>query len=113
MATYLELYDLRDEEASRNKVAVAIAIAADTIKSGTDTTDPPWDQTAGAHDARVAWVKNANAFNPTIDLVQTVWNAMLAANSTASVATITGATDATIQTNVNESIDILANGETV
>lgn len=113
MATYAELYDLRDEEGLRNRVSVGIAIAADTIKTGGDTVDPPWDQTAGAHDARVAWVKNQNAFAPTRALVQTVWNAMLAANSSSTVAAIQGATDATIQTNVNETIDILANGETV
>lgn len=113
MATYLELYGLRDEEDMRNKVAVAIAIAADIIKTDGDTTDPPWSQAVGAHDARLAWVKNADAFSPTIGLIQTVWNAMLAANESASVATITGATDTTIQNNVNESIDVLANGETV
>ena len=111
MATYTELYDLNQNDTMKNKVYAAITIAADLVRNGDDTTTD-FDQTAGAHDARFAWVKNASAFLPSPGLVQKFWNAMLAANESASVAVITGASDSSIQTNVNKVVDILANGET-
>lgn len=113
MATYDELYDLLNNDAMRNKVRVAITEAADRIRSGDDDA-APFSQAAGAHDARTAWVKNKDAFNPSGDTVQRFWNAMLAAQTAGtSVATITGASDNSIQSNVDAVVDIFASGESV
>lgn len=107
MATYEELHELANNSGMKNKVRVAIAIAADRIAQVEDT-GTNFDQTAGAHDKRRTWVNDAKAFRPSEELAQEFWNAMLAANNTLAVAGITGATDLAIQNNVEQVIDILA-----
>jgi len=107
MATYTELSELENNSDLRNKVRVAIAIAADKIAKGTDT-GANFDQTAGAHDARKAWVLSENAFDAGSSTAQKFWNAMLAANNSAGVGAITGASDATIQSAVEQVIDIFS-----
>ena len=107
MATYAELYDLENNDTLRNKVRVAISIAADKISEGADD-GAPFSQDAGAHDNRKAWVVSDNAFHPSEELIQNFWNAMLAKNNTASVGTITGSADSAIQTNVETFVDIFA-----
>jgi hypothetical protein len=107
MATYAELYDLENDSAMRNKVRVAITIAADKIAEDNDD-GVPFDQNAGSHDLRKAWVNDANAFNPGGNTVEEFWNAMLAKNESASVSAITSSTDASIQTNVETFVDIFA-----
>lgn len=109
MATYAEIYSLWVDSALRNRVSVAITIAADSIRAGTDT-GADFAQSAGAHDARYAWVKNNNIFTPAPAVIQAFWNAMLAANSSLSVSEIQGASDAAIQSNVNKVVDVLAKG---
>ena len=107
MATYTDLYALENDASMRNKVRVAITIAADKVTQGNDD-GAPFDQAAGAHDNRKVWVVDSGAFNPSPDLIQKYWNAMLANNNAASTGTITGAADSLIQTNVETFIDIFA-----
>lgn len=81
-------------------------IAAETIRAGNDTVDPPWNQTNNAN--RLLWA--AIVFNnPRSEADRMLW-ALLAANSDATVANITGATDAAIQVNVNAAVDLFATG---
>lgn len=106
MATYQELFELNNDSALKNRVLTACIIAAETIRAGDDTADPPWDQTNNAN--RLIWA--AAVFNsPRSEANRMLW-ALLAANSDATVANITGATDAAIQANVNAAVDLFATG---
>ena len=87
MATYLELFDLQYDDTLVHKVAVATIIAAETKLSGAPTS------------AEADWARSV-IVNPTETATQVI-NLVLAANKDASVATITGATDAAIQANVD------------
>ena len=91
MATYEELYGLRNDDTLRAKVAVAAVIAAQAKLAGTPTA------------AEAAWARGVIA-NPMATADQVV-HLVLAANNTASVAAITGATDASVQTNVDAVVD--------
>lgn len=111
MATYSELFQVIGLEVDgalvlRNKVVAACLIAADTISSGNDDTDPPWDQTAGAHDQRVKWAEQA--YDGIEDLYDQVFRAVVAANNGETQSGILGASDSAIQSNVNAVIDTLA-----
>lgn len=97
MASYQELYDLRSDSTLRNKVAVAVAVKAQTLLDGASPT-------AG----QVAWANNAIS-NP-VGKADTLMNYVLAANKALTVAQITGATDAAIQSNVNSAVDKLIAG---
>lgn len=97
MATYAELFDLRSNDALRNRVAVAAVVKAQTLL---DLASP----TA----AQVEWAK-ATLANP-IGISGDLLNYVLAANKGASVAAIIGATDAAIQTNVDAAADKLLGG---
>jgi hypothetical protein len=97
MATYEELFDLRSNSVMRNKVAVAVVIKAETLLT---------DVTPSAN--QVAWAVTALA-SP-ISVANDLWGFVLAANSTATVAAITNATDTTIQTNVDTAADAIIAG---
>ena len=92
MATYDELQSLADVPPYSGRIERAITIKADKIK---DEATPSQD--------RLDWA--SKAFNDPNALVKGVWNAMLAANEGSTVAAITGASDATIQTNVDAAVD--------
>lgn len=109
MATYLELRGLFSDTDLRNRVEVAIAVAASLIATGADDTSPPWDQAAGAHDKRVAWA--AAALKHTGRERDRVLKLMLAQNSGQTVANIQSASDASVQNNVNEVVDMIASGD--
>lgn len=100
MATYAELFDLLNDAALRNKVAVAVMIAADTVRQ----EDPGTTN----HANRLLWAKDALT-NPKT-MAQRMYPALLAVNNTLTVAQIQGATDAGIQSTVNNAIDIFATG---
>ena len=110
MATFAELNDILTDDVTgaqelREKVGIACLIAAATIIQGNDTT-ATWDQTAGAHDKRIKWVKLLLSSYP--DTVRQMFGVVIASNATAAQAAILTASDSTIQTAVNESIDALA-----
>lgn len=106
MATYSELWDLQNNSALRNKIIVAVAEAARIISAGEDTSDPPWSSTNGAN--RKIWAKEA-LMDP-LGVGEDFILAVLVKNKAASVAAIQGASDTAIQTNVNELVDLFAQG---
>ena len=110
MATYQELFAVLHRSVTgagelRDKVAVAVLIAADKISSGSDT-GPPFGQGAGAHDKRVLWAQRAYA-GPRA-MAEQVFAGVIAANASASQAAIIGASDASIQSAVDAIVDALA-----
>jgi hypothetical protein len=108
MATYDELFQAGQDQALQNKVTVAATIAADTILQGNDTTNPPWDQTAPQPANRRIWAKQT--FEDPTGTGRSFMPALIAANSTATLAQITGASDINIQNAVNAAVDIFADG---
>lgn len=100
MATYAELFDLRNDSALKNRVSAAVIIAAETVMNELDTVPN--------HANRLIWAKGVFA-NPGTESDR-MFMAVLAANSDASVAQIQGASDAAIQTNVDDHIDLFADG---
>lgn len=100
MATYGELYALQHDSDLRNRMAVAVVVAAETVRTeNVNTTN---------HANRLIWAKNALA-NPQAEAIRMLWGA-LAQNRTLTVAQITGASDASLQTAVNNAIDLFATG---
>lgn len=100
MATYTELYDLQNNDVLRNKIAVAIVVAADVIRAEAPATTN--------HANRLIWAKAALQ-NPQAEAVRMTWG-VLAQNKALSVAQITGASDANILTAVQAAIDLFATG---
>ena len=100
MASYQELHILKNNSDLQEKVEVAVIVAADTIR--TDAT-PPANQAE-----RLAWAAQAMS-NPKSVAKSMLW-AVLAANKDVTVANITSATDAAIQTNVDAAVDLFAGG---
>jgi len=87
MATYTEIRDLFSDDAMRNKMDVAVIVAAEALLAGTPTlSDQKWA---------------AAAFNSPRSESTKAFMAVLAANKTSTVATIQGASDAAIQTKVD------------
>lgn len=100
MATHTELFSLRNNSELRNKVVSAVVIAAETVMNE--------DGGTANHVNRLLWAKAVFA-NPNSEAGRMFW-AVLAANSAASLETITGASDSAIQTNVDDHIDLFADG---
>ena len=101
MATYQELYGLMvGESALQNKIAVAVIVAAEAIRSEDGATDN--------HANRLLWA--AAAFNSPKPIAKRMMMAVLAANSTVAVGAITGASDEVIQAGVDEVVDLFATG---
>jgi hypothetical protein len=100
MATYEELYSLRNDSALKNKVTVACIVAAETVMNELVSVDN--------HANRLLWAKAVFA-NPKGE-ADRMFSAILAANSASDVAVIQAATDAAIQTNVDDHIDLFADG---
>jgi hypothetical protein len=98
MATYAELYNLRNYGPLRDKVAVSITIKAQVLLALANPTE-----------AQVVWAKTALAA-PT-GMADQLIHYVLAANKAATVAQIQSADDATVQTNVDAAVDkIIAGG---
>lgn len=103
MATYAELLDIATTatgEPLLRKIKVAVIVACDVIRlEAINTTN---------HANRVKWA-GETLDNPDGAARQMLW-AVLATNRAATSAQILGADDATVQTAVNSSIDLLAQG---
>lgn len=97
MATYAELYDLRNNAPLRNKVTTAVLVAAESLSGGTPST------------TQKAWI--AKAFGNPEGEATRVLSAVLAKNKDATVAQITGASDVTIQANVDAVVPILIDAD--
>lgn len=98
MATYPELFGLQSSGDLRNRVAVAIIVAADAIRSESGATTN--------HANRLVWAEQAFS-DPVAKSEQVLW-AVLAANKDATVSNIENATDAALQANVDAVVDVLA-----
>lgn len=96
MATYLELYAAADGAAQqdlRKKILVAISVKANLLAKATPTA------------AQKAWATDALA-NP-VSYQQTLLNYILADYNGQTIAVISAATDAQVQTAVNAAVDTL------
>jgi hypothetical protein len=98
MATYTELKSLDTDQSLLFRCEVAIWIAINAIAV----------EAAGTanHAERIAWAKQSAT--GTAGMAQMVLRLVLAANSSATVAQINAATDASLQTAVNNTIRVLA-----
>lgn len=100
MATYDELLTASENPALVKHIRVACMIAAEAIRTeAAGTTN---------HANRLIWAKAAFADPVTVGQ-RMVW-AVLAQNAGAALASITGASDATVQTAVNAAVDVFATG---
>ena len=93
MATYLELFTLKNDSDLQDRVSVAVVKAAQTILATVPT--PAAD--------RVAWAASVKS-NPG-SAGKEALHFVLAANSGAAVSQIQGSTDAAIQSNVDDLVD--------
>lgn len=100
MATYDELLLAAEDAGLNKKIRVACVIAAEAIRM----------EAAGItnHANRLLWAK-AVFQNPPAEAGRMVW-AVLAKNQGATLAAITGASDATVQTAVSAAVDVFAIG---
>ncbi len=100
MATYNELFDLLNNSELRNKISVAVGVSAETIRTELATVPN--------HTNRLIWSQDAFK-NPQRIAREVMWSVIIA-NRTATVAQILAATDAAIQTNVDDVVDHFATG---
>lgn len=100
MATYTELRNLFANTSLRNRLEVAIVVAAEAIRNEEPTTDN--------HANRLVWA--ASAFANVRNQRDTMLMALLAANRELTVEQLTGASDTAIQTAVDNTIDLFATG---
>jgi hypothetical protein len=100
MATYLELRQLYGNGDLLNRIEVAAIIAADAVRvEDAGTTN---------HANRLLWAKAT--FTSSRSVAEQMLKALLAANKDLTVAQLTGATDASLQTAVNNAVNIFATG---
>lgn len=100
MATYAELLTASENATLRNKMRVAVVIAAEKVRTESGAT--------ANHANRLAWAKAVFA-DPDGAARSMMWP-VLAQNAAATLAQITGATDATVQTAVDAAVDVFATG---
>lgn len=101
MASYEELHGLFEgSSALKNKIKVAIIVAAEAIRNE--------DGGTANHANRLLWA--AGAFESPGSVADKMLMAVLAANKAADVGAIAGASDITIQANVDAVVDMFATG---
>lgn len=101
MATYAELLTASGNTDLINKLRVAVVIAAEKVRTENEATTN--------HINRLLWAK-AVYENPSVEGQRMMW-AVLAQNAAAPLATITSASDATVQTAVDAAVNVFANRE--
>ena len=100
MATYAELFGLKNDSALRNRVTTACIVAAEVIMNE--------DGGTSNHANRLVWA--AAVFAGPASEANRMFMAVLAANKDVAVAQIQSASDAAIQTNVDDHVDLFATG---
>ena len=100
MAAYEDLYSLWHESDLRNKVAIAVVVAAEIIHDEADTTPN--------HANRLIWAREA--LEGTVSKTDPMYRIILAENRDMTVAQILGASDTAIQNAVNGAVDLFATG---
>lgn len=98
MATYLELISAQADANLTAKVKIATIIAADGVRTESNNT--------ANHYRRLQWAREALR-DPVTAGNEMLW-AILAQNSAVPLAAILAASDASIQTAVNNAVDLLA-----
>ena len=98
MATYAELIQASNDGGLNTRIRVACFIAAELIVEE--------DPATANHAARIAWARNVFA-NPAQEAMRMAW-AVLAQNRNATLAAIIGASDAAVQTAVNNAVNVFA-----
>lgn len=99
-ATYAEFYSVGTQNNGTllQRIATACVFAAESVRT----------ESAGTtnHTKRALWAQSVYT-NPDAAARLMVW-AMIGQNSSATLAQINAATDAAIQTNVNNAVDVVA-----
>lgn len=101
MAAYSDLAQLINDPTLRDRVAVALLVAADVIRLEGDAVPN--------HSNRLKWAKQVlrSPYDHADDMVR----ALIGQNKDLTVTQIQGVIDTQIQNAVNSSIDIFADGE--
>ena len=100
MATYVELFELANNNVLRTRIAAAVAVQADVVR-----LEAP---AVFNHVNRLLWAKRAFA-DPEAVAKEMTW-ALLAQNRTAAVTQITEAADTAVLAAVAAAVDIFATG---
>ena len=98
MATYFELLTASENSDLRNRIRVAVVVAAETIRTENPAT--------ANHTERLAWAKGAFA-SPDAAAETMMWP-VLAQNKAAAYAAIVGASDASVQSAVDAAVNVFA-----
>lgn len=100
MATYAELFDLKNNTPLKNRITSAIAVQAEIIRLENVATNN--------HANRLLWAKQAFA-SPEGKASDMIWG-ILASNRTLTTAQIQNATDAAVLGAVAALVDVYATG---
>jgi len=100
MADYDELYGLWYESGLKNRVMVAVVVAAQTIQDEVPKTPN--------HTNRLVWAQQT--FQNPASSAESIFYVILAINKDKTVETILGISDTSIQTAVDNAVDIFATG---
>ena len=100
MATYIELRQIFGNGDLLNRIEVACIVAASIIQSE--------DAGTANHANRLLWA--ASVFASSRPWAEKMLMALLASNRASTVQQITGATDETLQTLVNATVNLFATG---
>ena len=100
MATYAEIFNIQSNDSLKNKVAIACIVAAEAIRLEAPATPNNVN--------RLLWAKEVFR-DPKLAAESMMW-AVLAANNGLTVAQIEGATDAAIQSKIDDAVNIFATG---
>lgn len=98
MATYAEILAASAHDGLRQKIRVAVVMAAETVRVEPEGTDK--------HIQRLQWAK-AVFTNPELEGNKMVWP-VLAQNASFTLTQITGATDAAVLSAVLAAINVIA-----
>lgn len=100
MATYTELRGLINEPTLKERVSIALLIAAEAIRTE--------DGATVNHANRLKWAKDV--LRDPDGHADDMLRALIAQNASLTAAQITGVTDAAMQTAVNNAVNIFADG---
>lgn len=98
MATYMELFNAKNNSDLQDKITVAVVIAAEAIR--VDVSPP------ANHVQRLLWAQIAMS-DPVTEARKMLW-AVLAVNKDITLSQILDATDVTIQAQVDAVVDLFA-----
>ena len=100
MATYSELFGLWNESGLKNRITVAVIVAAESIQNE--------DIETLNHANRLIWAQQT--FQNPVAIANAMFRVVLAANKDASTEAILSASDIAIQSAVDAAVDTFATG---